>query len=115
MTDHRATPFLFDGLSEEHAIAPDDWRRVPSIRQSHLPAHILVVAPICREFFLRRDARAGRPAPLRPVGGGDACGGEQDERQQQILTAEKAKSFVRFHKISSTGFSNTFHVRYDLI
>src|SRR5262249_52479088 len=53
-------------LSDEHAVVPDDGRRVASVRQRRLPANVLGGGPLYRNVFFWADPVAGWATPSRP-------------------------------------------------
>src|SRR5438094_10263959 len=68
-TKNGAAVLLFDGLSNENAVAPDHWSRVAVLGQGRAPTRIFVRAPVQGQRGLFGNARSLRAAPSRPVVG----------------------------------------------
>src|SRR4030095_8736810 len=58
---------LLDRCRQENAIAPNNWRRMPSTGNGSFPLYVLVFGPLRGKFFFKRGALARWSPPLRPI------------------------------------------------
>src|SRR5262249_44178224 len=101
-SEERAPFAAVEALGQEHAVAPDDRRRVPGTRERDFPADVVRGTPGEGQRVLVADAGGMRSTPGWPVVGRGEGGQEQPAEQGQ-QTAPHARSSFRGRVVSLKG------------
>src|SRR5262249_918501 len=101
-SEKRAPFAAVKALRQEHAVAPDDRRRVPGTRERDFPADVVRGAPGKGKRVLVADAGGMRSTPRWPVVG-HGKGGQEQPAEQGHQAAPHARSSFQGRVVSLQG------------